>query len=110
MDRRRHLEQPVSARDSRWRRQSDGRHDGRRRRQRPQQPGYFTASEDTTYYVAAGASGKYTEPIDGTYRLSVTDVTDVDDFTAGTDTAGRVAVDGSVTGKIELPATATGSR
>ena len=65
--------------------------------------GYFTASEDTTYYVAAGASGKYTAPIDGTYRLSVTDVTDVDDFTAGTDTAGRVAVDGSVTGKIELP-------
>ena len=65
--------------------------------------GYFTASEDTTYYVAADASGKYTVPIDGTYRLSVTDVTGVDDFTAGTDTAGRVAVDGSVTGKIELP-------
>ena len=56
----------------------------------------FTATEDATYYVSAGAYGTYV----GTYTLSVTEVTD--DFTAGTDTAGAVAVGGSATGEIEL--------
>ena len=56
----------------------------------------FTATEDATYYVSAGAHQSHT----GTYTLSVEEVTD--DFTAGTDTAGAVTVDGSATGEIEL--------
>ena len=56
----------------------------------------FTATEDATYYVSAGANGSST----GTYTLSVTE--DTDDFTAGTDTAGTVTVGGSATGEIEL--------
>ena len=55
----------------------------------------FTAPADGTYYVAAGAYGSR----EGTYTLSVTDVTD--DFGAGTGTSGTVAVDGSTTGDIE---------
>ena len=55
----------------------------------------FVATEDATYYVAAGAWGGRT----GTYTLSVRDVTD--DFAAGTNTNGAVAVDGSATGEIE---------
>ena len=60
----------------------------------------FTANEDATYYVSAGAHGSRT----GTYTLSVRDITDSipdDDFTAGTGTAGTVAVGGSETGEIE---------
>ena len=59
----------------------------------------FTAPEAGTYYVAAGAYGSR----EGTYRLSVTDVTDgvTDDFEAGTGTSGTVAVGGSTTGKID---------
>ena len=56
---------------------------------------YFTATEDATYYVAAGANGSDT----GTYTLFVTDVTD--DYAAGTGTSGAVAVGGSTTGRIE---------
>ena len=56
----------------------------------------FTATEDATYYVSAGANGSRT----GTYTLSVTE--DTDDFTAGVDTAGSVTVDGTVTGEIEI--------
>ena len=56
----------------------------------------FTATEDAAYYVAAGAYSSRT----GTYTLSVTEVPD--DFTAGTDTAGTLAVGGSATGEIEL--------
>ena len=55
----------------------------------------FTAGEDTTYYVAAGADGGRR----GTYKLSVTEVPD--DFAAATQTTGAVAVGGSVTGEIE---------
>ena len=60
----------------------------------------FTAAEAGTYYVAAGADNDNRE---GTYTLSVTDVTDgvPDDFAAGTETTGAVAVDGSATGEIE---------
>ena len=60
----------------------------------------FTAPEDATYYVVA--SGRDRDK-GGTYTLSVTDVTDgvPDDFAAGTDTTGRVAVGGSATGKID---------
>ena len=59
----------------------------------------FTAQEAGTYYVAAGA---YSDR-EGTYTLSVTDVTDgvPDDFAAGTETSGTVAVGGSTTGEIE---------
>ena len=57
----------------------------------------FTASEDATYYVAAGANGNGV----GTYTVEVTDV--VDDFTADTGTTGTVAVGSSVTGEIETP-------
>ena len=56
---------------------------------------WFTAPEDATYYVSAGA---YPNSV-GTYTLSVLDATD--DFTAGTDTTGAVAVGGSTTGEIE---------
>ena len=56
----------------------------------------FTATANATYYVSAGAYLSYT----GTYTLSVEEV--ADDFTAGTDTAGTVAVDGSATGEIEF--------
>ena len=60
----------------------------------------FTATEDATYYVAAGAYGNDT----GTYTLSVTDVTDTstDDFTAGTETGGAVDVGGSVRGEVDF--------
>ena len=59
----------------------------------------FTATEDAIYYVAAGAD----EGVEGTYRLSVTDITHEvpDDFEAGTDTSGTVAVGGSANGEIE---------
>ena len=59
----------------------------------------FTAAEDGAYYVAAGGNANR----DGTYRLSVVDVTDgyPDDFEAGTGTSGVVEVDGSATGEIE---------
>ena len=54
----------------------------------------FTATEDATYYVSAGAHGRT-----GAYTLSVTE--DMDDFTAGIGTSGTVAVGGSATGEIE---------
>ena len=62
----------------------------------------FTAPEDatySTYYVAAGGYGGS----EGTYTLSVRDVTDgvTDDFAAGTGTSGTVEVGGSATGKID---------
>ena len=62
----------------------------------------FTAPEDatySTYYVAAGGYGRS----EGTYTLSVRDVTDgvTDDFAAGTGTSGTVEVGGSATGKID---------
>ena len=62
---------------------------------------FFTAPATGTYYVAAGAY-RFGE---GTYTLSVTDVTDssVDDFTAGTGTSGSVTVDSSTTGVIDYP-------
>ena len=58
---------------------------------------YFTPQETNTYYVAAGADGNDV----GAYTLSVTDVTD--DHGAAPDTAGMVAVDGAVEGRIEPP-------
>ena len=58
---------------------------------------YFTAPKAATYYVAATP---WRVDI-GTYTLSARDVTD--DYAAGMDTTGRVAVDGSVTGEIEVP-------
>ena len=63
---------------------------------------YFTAASDDTYYVAAGARRDF----EGTYTLSVTDVTDgaPDDFAADTGTTGTVMVGGSVTGDIETSA------
>ena len=58
---------------------------------------YFTPQGTNTYYVAAGADGNDV----GAYTLSVTDVTD--DHGAAPDTAGMVAVDGAVEGRIEPP-------
>ena len=58
---------------------------------------FFTAQETGTYYVAAGAYREHA----GTYALSVTDVTDTDDFTAGTGTSGTVVVGSSTTGGID---------
>ena len=61
----------------------------------------FTAAATATYYVAAGARRGDGQ---GTYTLSVTDVTDgvPDDFAAGTGTSGSVEVGGSATGDIEI--------
>ena len=59
---------------------------------------FFTPTETGTYYVAAGSDWNKT----GTYTLSVRDVPS-DLQTAGTDTTGTVAVDGSVTGEIDHP-------
>ena len=60
---------------------------------------FFTAQADGTYYVAAGAYSSQ----EGTYTLSVTNLTDnsLDDFTAGTGTTGTVAVGDSTTGEID---------
>ena len=60
----------------------------------------FTADESGTHYVSAGAYGNWR----GTYRLSVTDITDghPDDYTAGTDTSGTVVARFSTTGEIEF--------
>ena len=57
---------------------------------------YFTATEDATYYAAAGGSGSET----GRYRLSVEEFED-DDYTADTDTTGTVSVGGNKSGLIE---------
>ena len=57
----------------------------------------FTAGEDGTYYIAAGAHGNGL----GTYTLSVTEHSVTDDYAAGTGTIGTVAVGGSATGDIE---------
>ena len=59
---------------------------------------YFTADIAGTYYVSTGATRGET----GTYKLSVTDVTD-DDHAAGIGTAGTVAVGSPATGDIERP-------
>ena len=60
----------------------------------------FMAAETGTYYVAAGAHGSR----EGTYTLSVADVTDgvPDDFAAGTETTGTVAVGGTARGEIDF--------
>ena len=61
----------------------------------------FTPEEDGTYYISVNTGGCYTgrvEPL--TYTLLVREI--VDDFTAGTDTTGTVAVGGSATGDIEF--------
>ena len=57
----------------------------------------LAATQDGTHYVSASGNGNRT----GTYRLSVTEVADVQ--TAGTDTSGTVPVGGKVRGMIELP-------
>ena len=61
---------------------------------------YFDCDTAGTYYLAAGGYGTS----QGTYTLSVADVTDgePDDFSAGTDTTGAVDVGGSVSGHLEL--------
>ena len=60
---------------------------------------YFAPTEDGTYYVSAGGSNGWDR---GTYTLEVRAVP-ADDFTAGTDTTGSVAVGGSATGEIACP-------
>ena len=66
----------------------------------------FTPASTGTYYVAAGgspkATGIYTAPT-GTYRLTVSDITDgvPDDYPADTSTTGVVEVGGSLRGEFE---------
>ncbi len=62
----------------------------------------FTAEESGTYYIAVSSAdpGKFKGYGTGTYTVSVREI--VDDFTAGTDTTGSVAVGGSATGEIEF--------
>ena len=62
---------------------------------------YLTPQETGTYYVSASADGSHSGGDSGAYTLSVTEVTD--DHGAAPDTAGTVAVDGSVEGGIEPP-------
>ena len=57
---------------------------------------YFGPETPGTYYIAADAFRGT-----GTYRVSVTELTD--DYTAGTDTAGTVAVGGQTRGELEHP-------
>ena len=57
---------------------------------------FFTADDDGTYYVAAGAFSVHQV---GTYTLSVEEVTD--DYTSDTQTTGTVTVGDSTKGKIE---------
>ena len=59
----------------------------------------YTATADGTYYISAGGKGDSK----GTYKVSVTDVTRPDDYTADTDTTGAVEVGGSASGWIYLP-------
>ena len=62
----------------------------------------FTATEDGTYYVAAGGPWIRDGQVGrGTYELSVTDISAEDDFAAWTTTTGTVTVGGSATGEIE---------
>ena len=56
---------------------------------------FFTADQDDTYYVAAGADGDF----EGTYTLSVTEVPD--DYPDDTSTTGSLTVGGSATGEID---------
>ena len=59
---------------------------------------FFMATADAIYYVAAASY----ETERGTYTVSVTNVTNIDDdFEAGIGTSGEVDVDGSVRGEIE---------
>ena len=58
---------------------------------------YFTPDEDATYYVSAGDALNRI----GTYRLTVSDVTD--DYAANPATTGTVVVGGSATGTIGTP-------
>ena len=57
----------------------------------------LAATQDGIHYVSASGNGNRT----GTYRLSVTEVADVQ--TAGTDTSGTVPVGRSVTDEIDYP-------
>ncbi|MBT8420089.1 MAG: PPC domain-containing protein, partial [Gammaproteobacteria bacterium] len=57
----------------------------------------FTASSSGYYYVAAGAYSSRT----GSYRLTATDITPTDDFSANTGTQGRLSLGGNATGNIE---------
>ena len=57
---------------------------------------YF-ANESATYYIAAGAFGSST----GTYRLSVEELSDNDDYSADSNTTGIVAVGADATGRIQ---------
>ena len=92
--------EPVSARyprlDRRPRRRYDDDDGGTDHNARV----YFDCDTAGTYYLAAGGYGTS----QGTYTLSVADVTDgePDDFSAGTDTTGAVDVGGSVSGHLEL--------
>jgi hypothetical protein len=68
----------------------------------------FTPPVDGTYYVSVGSSaapcGNYIVIYEGTYRLTVTDPgvsEERTDFSADTNTSGRVLVDGLATGEIE---------
>ncbi len=62
--------------------------------------GFFTPAEDGTFYAAVGGNPKVSsEYKTGHYTLSVAEVED--DFTAGTDTTGTVAVGGSTWGEVE---------
>ena len=58
---------------------------------------FFSPEATGTHYVAAGAYFGGT----GTYKVSVTDLTGIDDHGNHEDGAGTVAVGGSVTGEIE---------
>ena len=61
---------------------------------------WFDADTTGTYYIAAAAAGAYAYRI-GTYRVSVAEADD--DYPAGIDTTGAVAVGGSATGEVERP-------
>ncbi|WP_269617152.1 pre-peptidase C-terminal domain-containing protein [Prochlorococcus marinus] len=62
----------------------------------------YTPSSTGTYYIAAsGYESSYYDDL-GTYKLTITQTTVADDYTANTSTAGSISVGGSKTGSIEV--------
>ena len=61
---------------------------------------YYSPESSGTYYIAAGGYGSSPLWDMGHYALSVTDVGNVDDYSADMATTGRVSVGGETTGEI----------
>ena len=63
---------------------------------------YFTATETSTHYIAAGAAANTNYHV-GTYDPSIEDIGVDDGYSADTSTSGRIAVGGTASGNISEP-------